>query len=50
MTIAGGISGAVGLLTLPWGIYLMVDAVPSFRVDPAASSPPSAGAGVAGTF
>jgi hypothetical protein len=50
MTMAGAITGAAGLLTLPFGIYLTVDAVPSFRIDRAA--PPAAGAtaGIAGTF
>jgi hypothetical protein len=49
-TIAGAISGGAGLLTLPYGIYLMTTAVPSFSVTPAAPGYPGAAAGIAGTF
>jgi hypothetical protein len=48
MTIAGAITGGVGLLTLPWGIYLMTSAVPSVSVDRA--SPSGAIAGLGGRF
>jgi hypothetical protein len=50
MTIAGAITGGVGLLTLPGGIYLMMSAVPSVSVDRASPGPAGAAAGVGGTF
>jgi hypothetical protein len=46
MTTAGLISGAAGLLAVPGGIYLMLSAVPSARIDPIAR----ASVGIASTF
>lgn len=43
MTTAGLISGAVGALAIPGGIYLMMNAVPSFSVSGAAGAAVSAG-------
>jgi len=50
MTIAGAITGGVGLLTLPGGIYLMMSAVPSVSVDRASAGPAGAAVGMAGRF
>jgi hypothetical protein len=35
MTVAGAITGAAGLITLPFGIYLMVGALPTVSIDQA---------------
>jgi hypothetical protein len=50
MTTAGLITGAAGALTLPGGIYLMMTALPSARVDRAAPGLSGTAAGIAGTF
>jgi hypothetical protein len=47
MTLAGAITGGAGVLTLPYGIYLMMTAVPSFTVERAAPGP---AVGLGGTF
>jgi hypothetical protein len=47
MTLAGAIRGGAGVLTLPYGIYLMMTAVPSFTVERAAPGP---AVGLGGTF
>jgi predicted permease len=49
MTTAGLITGGVGLLTVPAGIYLIVKALPSARVDRGAAVAGLAG-GIGGTF
>jgi hypothetical protein len=46
MTTAGLITGGAGLLALPGGIYLMVKALPSARVELA----PAASGGIGGSF
>jgi hypothetical protein len=50
MTTAGLITGGVGLLAVPGGIYLMVKALPSARVERAAPSVSGPSAGIAGRF
>jgi hypothetical protein len=50
MTTAGLITGGVGLLAIPGGIYLMVKAVPSARVDRAGPAASGLAGGIAGTF
>jgi hypothetical protein len=47
LTTAGLITGAAGALALPGGIYLMVSALPSVQVTPAA---PGVATSLAGTF
>jgi hypothetical protein len=47
-TTAGLITGGAGALALPFGIYLMLDAVPTVSVERA--GPPGAGVGVGGAF
>jgi hypothetical protein len=46
-TTAGLITGGAGLLTLPYGLYLMLSAVPSFTVERAAPGP---AVGLGGSF
>jgi hypothetical protein len=50
MTTAGLITGGVGAFTLASGIYLMVKALPSVRVDRAMPGLSGMAAGIAGTF
>jgi hypothetical protein len=50
MTTAGLITGGAGAVALAGGIYLMMKAVPSVTVGPAAPSVSGAALGIAGTF
>jgi hypothetical protein len=50
MTTAGLITGGVGLLAVPGGIYLMVKALPSARVERAGVALSGLAGGIAGTF
>jgi hypothetical protein len=50
MSTAGFITGAAGALAVPGGIYLMLKALPSAEVAPAAPGLSGAAAGVAATF
>jgi hypothetical protein len=50
MTTAGLITGGVGLLAVPGGIYLMIKALPDARVERAGSAIPGVAGGIAGTF
>jgi hypothetical protein len=42
LTTAGLISGGVGAITVPWGIYLMISAVPSVRIERVGPPPTTA--------
>jgi hypothetical protein len=50
MTTAGLVTGGVGLVAVPAGIYLMVKALPRAQVAPAGPAVSGLAAGIAGTF
>lgn len=50
MTTAGMITGAAGVLTLSGGLYLMLKALPSATIYPAAPAPSARVVGVGGRF
>ncbi len=50
LTTAGLITGAVGALVLPGGIYFIVTGAPSYTIDRASPGPVGATAGMGGAF